>query len=125
MNAPPSWAISMPMQVRWSNTDGIHQCSMSRANPKPLDASIRRLLSLCIALAAARATANKTMMKKGTNFAGHLDGRGGALVQYHAHCPMKEVQGFGRSHWMPPLGKYCCNWSSICWFCLSFFIINL
>ncbi len=36
--------------------------------------------SLPVALAAAGATANKTMMKKGTNFAGHFDGHGGAPV---------------------------------------------
>jgi hypothetical protein len=34
--------------------------------------------SLHIAPAAARATANKTMMKKCTNFAGHFKGLGGA-----------------------------------------------
>jgi hypothetical protein len=62
---------------------------------------------LRIALAAARATANETMTKKWTNFAGHFDGPGGVPVQYHGHCPMEEVQGFGRSHWTPPLGEYC------------------
>jgi hypothetical protein len=36
--------------------------------------------SLCIAPAAARATANNTTMKKWTNFAGHFDGRSGAPV---------------------------------------------
>jgi hypothetical protein len=56
---------------------------------------------------AARATANKTTMKKWANFAGHFDGCGGALVQYRAYCPMEEVQGFTRSHWTLPLGKYC------------------
>jgi hypothetical protein len=40
---------------------------------------------LCNDLAAARATANKTTMKKWTNFAGHFNGRGGAQVQYRAH----------------------------------------
>jgi hypothetical protein len=54
--------------------------------------------SLCIAPAAARATANRTTIKKWTNFAGHFDGRGSAPVQYRAHPPMEEVQGFGRSH---------------------------
>ncbi len=61
---------------------------------------------LCIAPAAARATENKTTKKKWTNFAGHFDGRGGVPVKYRAHCPMEEVQGFDRSHWMLPLGKY-------------------
>jgi hypothetical protein len=46
---------------------------------------------LRIAPAAARATANKTTTKKCTNFVGHFDGRGGAPVQYCAHCPIEEV----------------------------------
>jgi hypothetical protein len=62
---------------------------------------------LRIAPAATRATPNKTMTKKWTDFAGHFNGHGNAPVQYHMHCPMEEVQGFGRSHWMPPSGKYC------------------
>jgi hypothetical protein len=62
---------------------------------------------LCIASAATRATANKTTTKTCTHFAGHFDGRGGAPLQYRAHCLMKEAQGFTRSHWTPPLGKYC------------------
>jgi hypothetical protein len=62
---------------------------------------------LHITLVATRATANKTTTKKCTNFAGHFDGWGGAPVQYCVHPPMEEVQGFGRSHWTPPLGKYC------------------
>jgi hypothetical protein len=62
---------------------------------------------LRIALAAARATANKATMNKCTHFAGYFDGFSGAPVQYRAHRPIKEVQGFTKSHWMPPLGKYC------------------
>jgi hypothetical protein len=63
--------------------------------------------SLHIAPVATRARANKTTMKKWANFDGHFDGCGCAPVQYDAHCPIEEVQGFGRSHWTPPLGKYC------------------
>jgi hypothetical protein len=62
--------------------------------------------SLRITPAAAWAKANKTTMKTCTNFAGHFNGCGGALVQYPAHHLMEEVQGFTRSHWMLPLGKY-------------------
>jgi hypothetical protein len=56
--------------------------------------------------AATRATANKTMINKYTYKAGHFDGHGDALVRKSTHRPMEEVQGFTRSHWMPPLGKY-------------------
>jgi hypothetical protein len=61
---------------------------------------------LHIAPAATRATANKITTKTCTYFAGHFDGHGDAPVRYRANCPMEEVQGFTRSHWMPPLGKY-------------------
>jgi hypothetical protein len=63
--------------------------------------------SLRIALAAARATGKQTTIKKCTYFAGHFDGCGGAPVQHRTYCLMEEVQGFPRSHWMLPLGKYC------------------
>ncbi len=47
--------------------------------------------SLRIAPVAARATANETTTKKCTKKTGHLDGHGGAPVQYRAHCPIEEV----------------------------------
>jgi hypothetical protein len=43
---------------------------------------------------------------KCTYFAGRFDGHCNAAVQYSAHHPMEEVQGFTRSHWMPPSGKH-------------------
>ncbi len=62
--------------------------------------------SLRITPAAARATANKMMTKKLTKKTGHYICRGGVPVLYRAHCPIEEVQGFTRSHWMLPLGKH-------------------
>jgi hypothetical protein len=44
---------------------------------------------LCIAPAAARATANKTMMKTYTYFSGHFDGHGNAPVHHRAHSPWR------------------------------------
>jgi hypothetical protein len=41
--------------------------------------------------AAARVTANKTTMKKWTNFSGQFDGCGGALVQYRTDCLIEEI----------------------------------
>jgi len=32
-------------------------------------------------------------------------GHGNAAVQRGVHRPMEHIQGFTRSHWMPPLGK--------------------
>jgi hypothetical protein len=63
--------------------------------------------SLCIAPVAARATGKQTTINKYTYKAGRFDGRGGAPIQYRAYPPMEEVQGFARSHWMPPSGEYC------------------
>jgi hypothetical protein len=62
--------------------------------------------SLSIAPAAARATGKQTTINKYTYKAGHLDCHDNAPVLNRVHCLMKEVQGFTRSHWMPPLGKY-------------------
>jgi hypothetical protein len=61
---------------------------------------------LCIAPAAARATGKPTTINKYTYKAGRFDGHGDVPVRNRAHCPMEEVQGFTRSHWMPPLGEY-------------------
>jgi hypothetical protein len=46
------------------------------------------------------------MMIKCTSSASHFDGRGSAPVQYKVHHPMQHVNGYTRSHWMPPLGNY-------------------
>jgi hypothetical protein len=62
--------------------------------------------SLRITPAAAKATGKLTMMNKYTYFSGHFDGHGNAPIRNCVHCPMEEVQGSTRSHWMPPLGKY-------------------
>jgi hypothetical protein len=62
---------------------------------------------LRIAPAATRATGKQTTINKYTYKAGHfnVNGHGDAPVRHHAHCP-EEVQGFTRSQWTPPLGKY-------------------
>jgi hypothetical protein len=38
-----------------------------------------------------------------------FDGRADAPAQYRVHLSMEGVQGFTRSHWAPPLGKYSCR----------------
>jgi hypothetical protein len=62
--------------------------------------------SICIALAAVRVLCKTTAMKKYTYIDGHFDGHSDALEQYRTHCPMEEIQGFARSHWMPSLGEH-------------------
>jgi hypothetical protein len=61
---------------------------------------------LGITPAAARATGIQTTINKYTCKYGHFDGHGNAPVRNRAHRPIKEVQSFTRSHWMPPSGKY-------------------
>jgi hypothetical protein len=41
-----------------------------------------------------------------TSSPGHFNGHGGAPEQYRRHRPMRHVQGYSRSHWMPALGNY-------------------
>jgi hypothetical protein len=46
------------------------------------------------------------IVNKCTLSAGRFDGHGGAPKQYRRHCPMRHVQGYSGSHWMPPLGNF-------------------
>jgi hypothetical protein len=39
----------------------------------------------------------------------NFDGHGNVAVQHGAHRPMEHIQGFTRSHWMPPLGECLCR----------------
>jgi hypothetical protein len=73
---------------------------------KPLDAAIGQLLALYHS-SGCQGNSKQNDDKKRTNFAGHFDSRGGGQVQYCAHLPIEELQGYGRSHWTPPSGKYC------------------
>jgi hypothetical protein len=90
-----------PEQYRWHRPMRHVQGYLgSHWTPPPGDYSLR------IAPAAARATGKQTTINKYTQKGGHVDGCGGAPVQYRAYRPMEEVQGFTRSHWMLPSGKY-------------------
>jgi hypothetical protein len=44
--------------------------------------------------------------KQYTTIATRFNGRDDAPVQCCVHRPMEVVQGFTRSHWTPPSGKY-------------------
>jgi hypothetical protein len=41
-----------------------------------------------------------------TTIATRFDGRNDVPVQCRIYCPMEGIQGFTRSHWTLPLGKY-------------------
>ena len=43
--------------------------------------------------------------KKCRRIAGDFDGHGDAAVRREVHRPMEHIQGFIRSHWMPPSGE--------------------
>ena len=90
-----------PEQYRWHHPMGHIQGYLGSHWTPPLGNYLLRIAPM-----AARATANKTTMKKWTNFACHFDGRGSAPVGYRMYFPMEEVQSFTRSHWTPPSGKY-------------------
>jgi hypothetical protein len=50
--------------------------------------------------------AKKRGSKKCISFFGHFDGHGGVPEQFRWCHPMKHVQGYPGSHWMPPLSAY-------------------
>ena len=93
-SAPEQYRRHRPMRH-------VQGYSRSHWMPAPGDYLLR------IAPASARATVKQTTINKYTNKAGRFDGHRDAAVRYRVHRPMEEVQGFTRSHWMPPLGKYC------------------
>jgi len=43
--------------------------------------------------------------KKCRRIPGDFDGHVDAAVRREAHRPMEHIQGFTRSHWMPPSGE--------------------
>ena len=43
--------------------------------------------------------------KKCRRIDGHFDGHGDAAVRRGTHCLIENIQGFIRSHWMPPSGE--------------------
>ncbi len=46
------------------------------------------------------------MTSKCTSIVAHFKGLMDVPEQYRWHCPMRHVQGYPRSHWMPPSGDY-------------------
>jgi hypothetical protein len=49
----------------------------------------------------------KSMMtNEYTSSAGRFNGHSSVPEQYRWHHPMRHVQGYSGSHWMPPLGDY-------------------
>jgi hypothetical protein len=47
--------------------------------------------------------------KNERQIAGNFDCHADAVVRCRVHCLMEHIQGFPRSHWMPPLGKWLCH----------------
>jgi hypothetical protein len=51
-------------------------------------------------------TKELTMTNKCTSSASRFDSHGGAQERYRRHRPMRHVQGYSGSHWMPASGDY-------------------
>ena len=81
-NAPPLLAISMVMVVHMSNTDGIAQCSISRANS---DANGRCHRATTCSILPRQL--HKTTINQYNHFTGHFDEHRDAAVQCRARQP--------------------------------------
>ncbi len=57
--------------------------------------------SLSMVVGKIKIDDNKKCKKIAGNFYHLVD----VVIQCGAHCPMKHIQGFTRSHWMPPSGN--------------------
>ena len=96
---------------RWpcGGIEAIHAASPDGGCPGPYRSHQTPPLGdylLRIAPADARTTINLKTMTKYTYFVGRFDGHRDAAVRYRVHRPMEGVQGFTRSHWMPPSGEH-------------------
>ena len=96
----------MVVRRRWSDTCGITiYAAWPGFHRKPLDTAIGQLL----APYCPDGHQGNSKQNKGTScvhFADRFDGHCGATVLYRVHRPMKEVRGFHKSHWRPPLGEH-------------------
>jgi hypothetical protein len=86
-----------------------HCAACQGLHPKPLETAIRQLLALYCP-GSSQGPMQITMKKKYTYFAGHFNDHGNASVWYRMNCPMEEVHGFPRSHWMLPSKKHMLQW---------------
>ncbi len=105
-DAPHPPAISMATAVRWSNTDSIARCGMSRAT---LEATgCRHRATTCFVLPQQLPGQQAYKQQSRITPAKLAILMAMAMCRYvtRVDCPIEEVQSFTRSHWMPPLGKY-------------------
>ncbi len=51
-------------------------------------------------------TKEAAMRNECTSIVGHFNGHSSAPKQYRQHRPMRHVQGYPGSHWMPPSSNY-------------------
>jgi hypothetical protein len=51
---------------------------------------------------------NNWRRQKMQKIKGNFNHHANVVVQYGTHDPMEHIQGFTRSHWMPPSGECLC-----------------
>jgi hypothetical protein len=81
----------MAMAVHQSNTDSIARCGMSRATPEATGCCHRATIHSVLPQRPPGQQANKQQSTNAPKKVAIFDGRGGAPVQYHAHCPIEEA----------------------------------
>jgi len=63
------------------------------------------ILTITWSLACGRGQQPNRRDKKCRQIVDDFDGHSDAAVRRGVHCPMEHIQGFTRSHWMPPSGE--------------------
>jgi len=70
-----------------------------------LDTNIYFILTITWSLAYGCDQQRNRQDKKCRQIDDDFGGHGDAVVRRGAHRPMEHIQGFTRSHWMPPSGE--------------------
>ncbi len=128
MNVPHQPAVSMALVVRRNNTDSITQCSMSRATWE--DTGRHHQVTTC-SVSPQRPPGQQAYKQQSTNVPKRLAISMATAVHGYNTTHIVQWRRFRalleatkRRHWAS-IAANKCNWSCMCWFFTSFFIVNL
>ncbi len=126
-NAPPLRPISKALQMRRSNTDGIPRCGISRATP---EATGRQHRATTCSILPQRPPGQEANKQQSTNAPKKVAILMAKAMRRYVTVHITRWRRFRalldatkRHHWASIAADHC-NWSCMCRFFFSFFIVN-
>jgi hypothetical protein len=128
MNAPPSRAVLKALRMRRSNTDSIAQCGISRAIP---EATGRRHQATTRSVLPQRPPGQQANKQQSTNDSKKVAVLTAMATHRYVTVHIARSRRFKalldatKRHHRASIAADHCNWSCMCRFFSSFFIVNL